>query len=62
MADETKKAQSGREAALRLIFRIWATNVGSLGIQFPMIIRPGGRRLPRGRGIPPEADTFLARQ
>ena len=37
-----KPSGGGGEYA-ELIFRICATNVGSLGIQFPMTIRPPGR-------------------
>ena len=38
----TKPSGGGGEYAA-LIFRIWATSVGSFGIQLPMTIRPPGR-------------------
>jgi hypothetical protein len=38
----TKPSVGGSEYE-ELIFRIWATSVGSFGIQLPMTIRPPGR-------------------
>ena len=38
-----KPSGGGGGEYAELIFRICATNVGSLGIQFPMMIRPPGR-------------------